>query len=137
MSTFPNSHLYFQNGIYKIVLSFEDQEELQNEESVDKHIKENKIVELDFEGMSQEGSSVTIKKDGQFIVDNEEQKLHIQNSQKKYELKKNKRKKGGNDENNENDFIKVEENDEENNKGKKRKRKHHKNKKNQKDGNKN
>jgi hypothetical protein len=31
MSTFPNSHLYFQNGIYKIVLSSEDQEELQNE----------------------------------------------------------------------------------------------------------
>lgn len=31
MSTFPNSHLYSQNGIYKIVLSFEDQEELQNE----------------------------------------------------------------------------------------------------------
>jgi hypothetical protein len=30
MSNYPNSHLYFNNNIYKIVLSMEDQMEEQN-----------------------------------------------------------------------------------------------------------
>lgn len=37
MSTFPNSHLYCQNNICKIVLSFEDQQEVSKEGNEDEN----------------------------------------------------------------------------------------------------
>lgn len=37
MSNYPNSHLYCQNNIYKIVLSFEDQRELEPEGNDDEN----------------------------------------------------------------------------------------------------
>lgn len=41
MSAFPNSHLYTQNNICKIVLSFEDQDDFENDGSGN-HFENNK-----------------------------------------------------------------------------------------------
>ena len=50
------------------------------EDTIEKHIKENKVSENDLEGMSEEGSCVTIKKDGNYLIDDEEQKILISKS---------------------------------------------------------
>ncbi len=43
MSNYPNSHLYCNNNIYKIVLSMDDNLENQNSDYNDEH---NKLVEI-------------------------------------------------------------------------------------------
>ena len=70
---------------------------------------------MDFEGLSEEGSFVMIKKDGKLLIEDNEQMKLIQQSQLNYELKMKKKEKKINQKINEN------ENEEKNNKKKKEK----------------
>ena len=57
------------------------------QEKMDLVIKENKEIENDFDGISEEGSFVMVKKDGKFLIDDKEQKLLIKQSQLNYQKK--------------------------------------------------